>query len=212
MRLMCWISDNSGEKRYNNTLIRKLLFDYNITPIVDNIYTQEIWQIQGKPLDAIRTIEFGLELPLRPYIDEALSSLGYSNEQLSNIIQANPKILLGESSPDMMEKAIKLGCNNVVYTSYGKHLFRIKLFGKWYNIRLPFTTQVSTIKKFISKYPNKVKYMFVNLDLNRGRYKEIVSFAKSKNLTLIIYTELNQSVNQVYKDLCELIGVINERT
>lgn len=210
MRLMCWISDNNGEKRYNNTLIRKLLFDDNITPIVDNIYTQEIWQIQGKPLDAIKTIEFGLELPLRPYIDEALSSLGYSNEQLSNIIQANPKILLGESSPDMMEKAIKLGCNNVVYTSYGKHLFRIKLFSKWYNIRLPFTTQIDTIKKFIDKYPDKVKYMFINLDLNRGRYKEIVSFAKNKNLTLIIYTELNQSTNQVYKDLCELIEVINE--
>jgi hypothetical protein len=207
---MCWISDNNGEKRYNNTLIRKLLFDYNITPIVDNIYTQEIWQIQGKPLDAIRTIEFGLELPLRPYIDEALSSLGYSNEQLSNIIQANPKILLGESSPDMMEKAIKLGCNNVVYTSYSKHLFRIKLFGKWYNIRLPFTTQIDTIKKFIDKYPDKVKYMFINLDLNRGRYKEIVSFAKGQNLTLIIYTELNQPINQIYKDLSELIGIINE--
>ena len=135
---------------------------------------------------------------------------------------------MGESSTEDIARLIKCGVKSVTFTSWGWHLFRI--FGV--NIRMPFTSQLSTWKYLGNKYnwqvlysdkskqyfsailpkeEHKFTFTWIMLDQQR-HWRKLITWATQHNKTIGIVApdSKQQDVEWIYKQLTKFMEAYKE--
>ena len=221
--VICWLP----ESFYRNEECKQLLIENNIVPLLDSRHSKEIWEAQGKPY-TLRELFYQADVPT--YKDEPFSVKDGedSEEWVRQTVEKYPDVTMGESSTEDIARLIKCGVKSVTFTSWGWHLFRI--FGV--NIRMPFTSQLSTWKYLENKYnwqvlysdkskqyfsailpkeEHKFTFTWIMLDQQR-HWRKLITWATQHNKTIGIVApdSKQQDVEWIYKQLTKFMEAYKE--
>lgn len=127
------------------------------------------------------------------YADEAYTSATEEQRNVTLRIQKEhaDRLILSEIPPAFFEK-LDDKRTKFVYSGYNKFLFRIFSI----NISCPFANQESSVKWLIEAYPNRVPFIWINID-QVNDFADLIKFARENKIDIWIYAGQNDTKTNV---------------